>query len=95
MTLNDWVEVWLTGAAIQATAVLFVLFIAVIALLQSQSLYGDKYIEEDWGLVQFLGGAFLSSPLWFIIWPGLMVWGIVDLVKVRNRVAAKKRNRNG
>lgn len=95
MTLNDWTEVWLTGAAIQATAVLFVLIIAVMALLQSQSLYGDKYIEEDWGLVQFLGRAFLSSPLWFIIWPGLMVWGIVDLVKVRNRVAAKKRNRNG
>lgn len=95
MTLNDWIEVWLTGAAIQAIAVLFVLFFAVMALLQSQSLYGDKYIEEGWGLVQFLGGAFLSSPLWFIIWPGLMVWGIVDLVKVRNRVAAKKRNRNG
>ena len=95
MTLNDWIEVWLTGAAIQAIAVLFVLFFAVMALLQSQSLYGDKYIEKDWDLVQFLGGAFLSSPLWFIIWPGLMVWGIVDLVKVRNRVAAKKRNRNG
>ena len=95
MTLNDWIEAWLTGAAIQAITVLFVLIIAVMALLQSQSLYGDKYFEEDWGLVQFLGGALLSSPLWFIIWPGLMVWGIVDLVKVRNRVAAKKRNRNG
>ena len=95
MTLLDWQVLWFYGALSQALAVLFMLVIAVIALLQNQSIYGDKYIEEDWGLVQFLGGAFLSSPLWFIIWPGLVVWGIVDLVKVRNRVAAKKRNRNG